>query len=152
MAPRRLIIAMVLLLVLSTALAVLVPQPRPPEQTGTGDRPGDGPQTGQVEPEPEPKPREPNAAQPRKVTPGLVEATVTTGGPTRRIRVEAGDRLILEVRSRRAALVELGGTGLVDTVGPYDPAIFDVLARSRGERLLAREVETGRKIALVVVR
>ena len=143
---------MVLLLVLSTALAVLVPQPRPPEETGTGDRPDGTPRTGQVEPKPEPKPREAEVDRTRKPTPRVIEATVTTGGPIRRIRVRPGDRLILEVRSRRTALVELGGTGLVDTVGPYDPAIFDVLAGPRGERLLARELETGERIALVVVR
>ena len=135
---------MVLLLVLSTALAVLIPQPRPSDQAQTGERPDETPRTGKVEAEPDPKPPED--------TPGLVQATVTTDGPLRRIRVRPGDRLILEVRSRRAAQVELEGSGLVDTVGPYDPALFDVLAGSRGERLLARELETGRKIALVVVR
>ena len=143
---------MVLLLVLSTALAVLIPQPRPSDQARTGDRPDKTPRTGKVEAEPEPKPRAAEQAEPRKGTPSVIEATVTTDGPLRRIRVQPGDRLVLEVRSRRAAQVELEGSGLVDTVGPYDPAVFDVLAGSRGERLLARELETGRKIALVVVR
>ena len=143
---------MVLLLVLSTALAVLIPQPRPSDQARTGDRPDGTPQTGRVESEPDPKPPKVEQAKPPEGTPGLIQATVTTDGPLRRIRVRPGDRLVLEVRSRRAAQVELEGSGLVDTVGPYDPALFDVLAGSRGERLLARELETGRKIALVVVR
>lgn len=156
MAPRRLIIAMVLLLAFSTALAVLVPQPRTPEGTGSGNEATDPSRGSQVEPKvepkPEPKPPETQFDRPRKALPGVVEASVTNGAPARKIRMRPGDRLILEIRSRRTALVELGGTGLVDTAGPYDPAIFDVLAGRRGERLLARDLDTGRRIALVVVR
>ena len=156
MAPRRLIIAMVLLLAFSTALAVLVPQPQTPEGTGSGSETTDPSQGSQVEPKieskPKPKPPEAEPDRPRKPAPGVVEATVINGDPARKIRVRPGDRLILEVRSPRTALVELAGTGLIDTAGPYDPAVFDVLAGSRGERFLARDLDTDRRIALVVVR
>lgn len=143
---------MVLLLAFSTALAVLVPQPRTPEGTGSGNEATDPSRGSQVKPKVEPKPPETQFDRPRKRLPGVVKASVTNWAPARKIRMRPGDRLILEIRSRRTALVELGGTGLVDTAGPYDPAIFDVLAGRRGERLLARDLDTGRRIALVVVR
>lgn len=147
---------MVLLLAFSTALAVLVPEPRTPEGTGSGNRTTEPSRGSQVEPreEPEPEPKPPEMAlnQPRDPVPGVVEASVTNGERPRKIRVRPGDRLVLRIQSRRSALVELRGTGLVDTAGPYDPAVFDVLVRSRGERLLARDLDTGRRIALVVVR
>jgi len=152
LAPRRLIIVMLVLLAISTALAILIPEPRqdePPEgQRGgqSADRAGEAADRGPAE-----EPR--NEDEPTSATSGAgrtLERSVRAGGPVERIGTMPGDRLILEVRSRRPILVEVEGAGLTDPAGPYDPARFDLLIRERSDRLIVREIgDRGRRIALI---
>ena len=158
MAPRRLIIVMVLLLAFSTALAILVPGPRQPSPDTPPERPSAG-----SEDRPEPSRSGsgqgapvPDRANPEKArAPGnarLVEAKVLAGGPIEQITLDRGDRLVLEVFSNRPRVISVEGAGLTDTAGPYDPARFDLLAGSRKERLIVVDLDSGRRLGLIVVR
>jgi hypothetical protein len=152
LAPRRLIIVMLVLLAFSTALAILIPEPRqaePPQDQPAGqsaDRPVEAPDR-----RPAGKPR--NEAGPAQASSGAgrtLERSVRAGGPVERIATRPGDRLILEVRSGRPILIEVEGAGLTDPAGPYDPARFDLLIGERSDRLIVREIGSpGRRIALI---
>lgn len=151
MAPRRLIIAMLLLLAFSSALAILVPAPerdRPPEQ-------GPPPETAErpIEPRPEQGEQVPAGEAVERNAERVVERSIRADGPPERISIRPGDRLVLEVRSARSVVLELVGTGLVDPAGPYDPARFDLLVREGSKRFLVRELGAeDRTIAVIQVR
>ena len=151
MAPRRLLIAMVLLLAFSTALAILVPtQER--EQRREQE-----PHTEAVERPVEPRPERLEEAPPQREVGSeadrALDRTIDAGGSPERLTVRPGDRLVLEVRSREVIVLELAGAGLVDTAGPYDPAQFELLVRDRPKQLILRELGTrDGKVAVIDVR
>ena len=74
------------------------------------------------------------------------------GGPVERIALDRGDRLVLEVFSNRPRVITVEGAGLTDTAGPYDPARFDLLAGSRRDRLTVVDLDSRRRLGLIVVR
>lgn len=150
---------MLVLLAFSTALALLVPEPRTTDESTapdqvTADRTpavptddADGSEDGR---------EERNRARPARKEPSrsksrTVERTVRAEGPIERISVARGDRLVVEVRSRRPIVVEIAGTGLVDVAGPYDPARFDLLARSSDDRLFIEDLDSGRRLARIEI-
>ena len=126
MAPRKLIIAMLILLGFSTGLAVFAPDPPQPERQV-------------VEAETEPKKEAPDRARgmaggegeegDRPDGRGAVvrEVTVRQGKPPRRLEARAGDRLVLTVEVDRTAEVEVVGLGLTGIATRYAPAKFDIL-------------------------
>lgn len=149
---------MVLLLAFSTALAILVPEPRQPPPDTPPERPSAG-----SEDRPEPSRSGsgqgapvPDRANPEKArAPGdtrLVRVKVVAGGSIERIVLDRGDRLVLEVSSDRPRVISVEGAGLTDTVGPYDPARFDLLAGSRRDRLTVMDLDSKRRLGLIVVR
>ena len=151
MAPRRLLIAMVLLLAFSTALAILVPTPER-EQRREQEPPPEA-----VERPVEPRPERREEASPQRevesVADRTLERSIDAGGSAERLTVRPGDRLVLEVGSREVIVLELAGTGLVDTAGPYDPARFELLLRDRPKQLILRELGTrDGKVAVIDVR
>jgi hypothetical protein len=130
MAARRLLIVMLILLGLSTLAAALVPPQALREGTTT---------TTTTE--------ETVATPPDMVAPGRdLKFKLRVGGKTapvlscegkaRRARsckpLKVGDQLTLVVSSRRADQLEMPYFGLVDTVGPDQPASFAILPLEPG--------------------
>jgi hypothetical protein len=63
----------------------------------------------------------------------LVKATLSPSTrPPARIKVRRGDQLALTVQARSAGQVEIPAFGLIEDVGPDDPARFDLLSDRRG--------------------
>jgi hypothetical protein len=150
---------MLVLLAFSTALALLVPEPRTTDESAapdqvtadrapavpTDDADGSGNEQA-TRNEARPGRKEPSRSKGR-----TVERTVRAEGPVERISIARGDRLVIEVRSRRPVVVAIGGTGLVDAAGPYDPARFDLLVRGSGDRLFVEDLDSGRKFARIEI-
>jgi hypothetical protein len=112
MAARRLLIVLLILLGLSTLAAALVP----PQALREGSTTTETTEETQTAP-PETRPRGKE-----------LEARITVGGPTIPVvPIEAGDQLSLLVRSKRPGELEMPAFGLVDTVGPDQPARFEIL-------------------------
>jgi hypothetical protein len=129
MAARRLLIVMLVLLGVSTLAAALVP-PRSPREGSTTST------TTETEP---------------------VDTVPRGEGKSARIEVDSdrisvvpvalGDQLSLTIASRRADLVEIPAIGLIDSLGPNGPALFDVFASrvgSYGIRLVEADRLVGR--------
>lgn len=126
MAPRKLIIAMLILLGFSTGLAVFTPdRPQPERQV--------------VEAETEPRKGGPGRARDETAEGGnrpyraggpeavVREITLGQGEAAGRLEARAGDRLILTVEADRTSEVEVTGLGLAGIATRYAPANFDVL-------------------------
>jgi hypothetical protein len=64
--------------------------------------------------------------------------------------IKAGDQLTLVVSSRKADQLEMPGFGLVDAVGPNEPARFEILFQSEGSYKI-RFVSTDRIAARIEV-
>lgn len=150
MAPRRLIIAMLLLLTVSTALAILTPNPRR-EDSGAG---GESPRQ-----EAERRPEGPPAAGRERPGPGprsepgrTIVRRLEDGERTEQISARPGDRLVLELTTRRAGSFEVSGAGLIAWADRWAPARFDVLVEGGDERLEIRRVGSGDPVAVVRVR
>lgn len=126
MAPRKLIIAMLILLGFSTGLAVFAPDPPQPERQV-------------VEAETEPKKKAPDRTRKDPGEEGagsdrpggreavVREVTLRQGRAPRRLEARPGDRLILSVEADRTSEVEVTGLGLSGIATRYAPASFDVL-------------------------
>lgn len=113
MAARRLVVVMLVLLVISTVAAALAPVPPPEgtETTSTATSP--------------PPPLTPVGGE-------FVSARFAPGEGRKRLKLQAGDQLRLEVETASAQTLELTGTGLTDNAAPGAPARFDVLLRRPG--------------------
>jgi hypothetical protein len=146
MAARRLVILMLILLGISTLAAALVPRPDrgDDEETATEGTVGAGTGTTAAAPaEGEP----PTASRGK-----LLRARIGIGaGEIPVVPIKVGDNLSLEIRSKRAGLLEIPALGRVEAVSPGTPAFFDVRGREPasygvrflgGNRVVARiEVE-----------
>jgi hypothetical protein len=118
MAARRLLIVMLVLLGLSTLAAALVPP-----QARRGGTAGET-ETTEIEP-PSPEGRLPEGR--------LLSAAIEIGGPrVPVVLVRVGDQLSLLVRSKRPGQVSIPAFGLIETVDPFSPARFDILAEEAG--------------------
>ena len=150
MAPRRLILAMVLLLALSTVIAVLAPDPREqtterpertaPERGTTGEAEPRSPQRGETEAAPAERPEV------------VAEASVRAGGRPERVAAGPGQRLILEGTSGEALEIAIPKLGLTATVDRWAPAVFDILLPERRESLEVVPLSGGKTIARIQVR
>ncbi len=132
MAARRLLIVMLVLLGVSTLAAALVP-PRSAREGSTTSTTTEATETGPLD-------------------------TVPRGeGKSARIEVDSnrisvvpvalGDQLSLTIASDRADLVEIPAIGLIDSLGPNGPALFNVFASrvgSYGIRLVEADRLVGR--------
>jgi hypothetical protein len=134
MAARRLLIVMLILLGISTLAAALAPTHPPGSDTGTTT----------TEPAVPPPTPEAGAGQGR-----LWMATIDADSErlpvvgTGRIRLHAGDELLLEVRSRRSDQVEIPAFGEIQAVSRDAPASFDLLLDEPGSYNV-RLVDAGR--------
>lgn len=149
MAPRKLIIAMLILLGFSTGLAVFTPDPPRPER-----------QVIEAEPEPETPGATGTAGERDKgVKPDTSRSAAGSG--TRRIEAVAGrqaqdltatarERLVLTVRSDRTAVIEVDGLGLTAVATRYAPATFDLLLPDRAGSYTVREQRGGRILDISV--
>jgi hypothetical protein len=152
MAARRLLIVMLILLGLSTLAAALVPpQALREDTTGTTTATEE---TEMIPPSTAPVGRQLPA--PIRITVGRKGRVPVVSCPAslRRARrckpIEAGDQFTLLVKSKRADELEMPAFGLIDAVGPNEPARFELLvpvARSYQIRF----VSTGEVAARVVV-
>jgi hypothetical protein len=135
MAARRLLIVLLILLGLSTLAAALVP-PQALREGSTTTETTEPTQT--VPPDTVPRGKE-------------LEARITVGGSTIPVvPIEAGDQLSLLVRSKRPGELEMPAFGLVDAVGPDQPARFEILPLEVGSYGV-RFVSSRRVAARVVV-
>lgn len=131
MLARRLLIVMLVLLAMSTVAALLAPIPprladQKPKQRAPKELPAPAGRT--------------------------VEATLDASAHRSEvIRLRPNDRLVLRVRSRRPDQVELRGLGLLQTVGPFAPARFDLLAGRPG-RHAVRLLNRHRTIGTIAIR
>lgn len=135
MAARRLLIIMLVLLGISSVLAVVVREPRPGDPktgetsvTGTEGNTGTGAATG---PSSEDTGRSTSRNERESGPDGehaVSARTVVMGGrQPERIRVKAGSRLIVTVKSDRGSEVEINGLGLAGFADPFAPAYFDLI-------------------------
>lgn len=149
MAPRKLIIAMLILLGFSTGLAVFAPdRPRPERQVVEAEPDGNtspskkGPgETGEGD----------SGVPPEGTAPGTRRVNVVAGKPPRLVTAKPRERLILTVRSDRTAVIEVAGLGLAGVATRYAPATFDLLLPDRPDRYTVRE-QRGRQIMKITVR
>jgi len=149
MAPRKLIIAMLVLLGFSTGLAVFAPDPPRPER-----------QVVEAEPEPEqPTPdrtaRNPNqgsdsGASRTTDSPGTRRVAAAVGKPVKDLSATPGERIVLAVESGRTSVIEIDGLGLTGVSTRYAPANFDLLLPDRSGRYTVRE-QGGRRILVISV-
>jgi hypothetical protein len=115
-AARRLLILMLAVLAVSTLAAALLAPPPSPEPAPTTTEDAD------------PRDGIPHAGSRR-----LVKAALSPSmRPPARIKVRRGDQLALTVRARAAGQVEIPAFGLIEDVGPDDPARFDLLSDRLG--------------------
>jgi hypothetical protein len=134
LAARRLLILMLAVLGVSTLAAALLAPPPEREQTETTTE--ESPPTGSSS----------------KGGGRLIEAqaSVSTRRPEK-FELRPGDQLSLTVRSRAGGQVEIPAFGLIEDVGPSDPARFDLLAERPGE-FEVRLVDRKRVLGRIVVR
>lgn len=149
MAARRLLIVMLILLGLSTLAAALVPPQALREDTTTGStteetetNPTDTGPSGVVLPQQRIK------VGGRKVPVLSCPASLRRARRCKPIKVD--DQLTLVVSSRKADQLEMPAFGLVDAVGPNEPARFEILFQSAGSYKI-RFVSTGRIAARIEV-
>jgi hypothetical protein len=148
MAARRLVILMLILLGISTLAAALVPRPGEDGETATEGAVGAG--TGATETGP--------AGDAARAARGgkLLRAQIEIGaGEIPVVPIGVGDNLSLEIRSKRAGLLEIPALGRVEAVSPGTAAFFDVRGREPAsygirflgsDRVVARiEVEARRR-------
>ncbi len=160
MAARRLIIIMLVLLGLSALLAVQLPQQTRETRSGT-ESTTTTESTASAPPEkanavPPPPAADPVAAgkQPVDILCGEDQCATIEIDPklTAVVPVTQGQQLTLLVKSpRKTDLVEIPALGLIDSVTPDKPAIFDLFADRAGDYGV-RLVEGDRLIGRVEVR
>lgn len=150
MAARRLLIVMLILLGLSTLAAALLPSQALEEDTTGSTSTTEATETTPTDT----VPRGRKLAQQRIKVGGKRIPVVSCPAGLRRAKrckpIEAGDQLSLVVSSRKADQLEMPAFGLVDSVGPDEPARFEILVTSPGSYKI-RFVSTGRIAARIVV-
>jgi hypothetical protein len=151
MAARRLLIVMLILLGLSTLAAALVPPQALREETTTTST------TEETETIPaNPVPLGRQLPDPVKITVGEKNRVPVVSCPPSLRRAKrckpilVGDQFTLLVKSKRADELEMPAFGLVDAVGPDEPARFELLVQAAGSYQL-KFVSTGRVAARIVV-
>jgi hypothetical protein len=116
MAARRLLIVMLILLGLSTLAAALIP-PRETSEDGTTAT------------------TEETASVPTETQPAGEQVSVAVPIRKRRVSVvpvDAGDQLALAICSKNPDQVEIPAFGLLEVVGPAEPATFQLLVEEPG--------------------
>jgi hypothetical protein len=139
MAARRLLIVMLVLLGLSTLAAALIPPQALRE--GTTDTTSTTEETVTAPPETPPRGKH------------LAAKVTVKKGKRPVVPIEVGDQLSLIVSlapGLRPDELEMPAFGLVDAVGPDEPARFEILAQSAGSYKI-RFVSTRRIAARIVV-
>jgi hypothetical protein len=149
MAARRLLIVMLVLLGLSTLAAALIPPQALREDATTEST------TEETETTPTDTVPMGEALPPQRIKVGGRKVPVLSCPPSLRRAhrckpIEAGDQLTLVVSSRKADQLEMPAFGLVDAVGPNEPARFEILVRSAGSYKI-RFVSTRRIAARIEV-
>ncbi len=114
MVARRLIVALIVMLVVSSIAAALLPAPHAPRRASL------------------PPTTTTSTARARPAGRYLTERVNAAAGKPEVIRLRAGDQLQLTVSYPRADQVEVAGFGQVESVGPFDPATFNLLATAPG--------------------
>lgn len=145
MAARRLVIVMLVLLAISTLAAAFIPTT--PEDSGNDTTP--------TATNPQPGKDSGDGSDLIDATPppgkGLVDAKVRiSNAPPKTIAIQPGEELVLEVSGMFGDDVEIPGLGLVETMGSYSPAVFDIYADETGT-FDVRTVETDLLVARIVV-
>ena len=128
MAARRLLILLLVLFGFSTLAAALIPVPPPAERTTSS--------TGETQT------RSSTRIAERAIDADAQRASV--------IRLDEGDFLELKVRAERPTQIEIPRLGMVEDVGPYDPALLE-LAPPEAGTYAVRLATSGRMIATVEV-
>ena len=127
-AARRLLIILLVVFGVSILAAALIPVPPPTERTTSSAT------------------RTETRASSR-----ILERTLGTEAPRPSvIRLAAGDFLELTIRSRRVRQVEIPRLGVLEDLGPYDPATLE-LAPPQAGRYAIRLAGSGRVIARLEV-
>jgi hypothetical protein len=137
MAGRRFLLLVAVLMGL-TALAASV-APRDPSLRDRADR------GRQATPTPAPR------AEPASPSITEREETLSADEPSRRVIVERGELIRLEVSADEIDTVTIDGLDAVDTVDPESPAVFDLLADRPGSYPIEL-LEDERRIGTLVVR
>ena len=157
MAPRRLVLAMILLLAISTVIAVVTPDPSQRDATRTEqadgesrDRAGDNPpvpggRQDETDVEAADRDQGDSGSTPRS-------EVVTVGGPVEVLRVRPGQRIVLEVKADRTTELEIPELGRTSTSDPFAPAIFDLIAPETKSDLEIVEMPGGRSVGRILVR
>ena len=128
MAARRLLILLLVLFGFSALAAALIPVPPPVERAAS--------------------PAEETEARPNsRVLERSIHAEARRPAV---IRLGAEDFLSLVIRARRVAQVEIPRLGVLEDVGPHDPATLELAPPQAGSYAI-RLVDTGRLIATLEV-
>ena len=152
MAPRRLIIAMLLLLAVSTALAILTPNPQREGSGGEGESARSQAEPERATPVRGDEARSRTAPEPNSNPGRTIERRIDAGGATDRIYARPGDRLVIELSTEEAGSFEVAGSGLIAWADRWAPARFDILLADGDERLEVRRVGSAEPVAVVRVR
>jgi hypothetical protein len=164
MAPRRLVLAMLLLLAFSTVIALMAPDPsersqqeteRQAEAGSNGTNSDSGSRFGSaVKPNTtaagDGKTDSGSEEDDRNGSTGSISRTVNAGGPTEVIRVRSGQRLVLEVRSSKTIEVSIPELGRFATADRWAPAVFDLIIPARPKALEVVGLASGKSIARLV--
>jgi hypothetical protein len=153
MAARRLLIVMLILLGLSTLAAALVPPQALREGTTTGTTTEET-ETATSQTETQPAGRQ--LPSPISITVGEGNRVPVVSCPPSLRRAKrckpilVGDQFTLLVKSKRADELDMPAFGLVDAVGPDEPARFELLVEAARSYQI-RFVSTGEVAARIVV-
>lgn len=157
MAPRRLILAMIMLLAVSTIVAMLAPDPRERDSAPTERTTERGDQTDRAPAEDTPGEQSEGRAKtqegdsPAESRTSSNPEVAVVGGPVEEIAVAPDRRLVLEVRTDRTTEIAIPELGLLTTADPFAPALFDLISPAETTRLDVIELPSGRLVARVVV-
>lgn len=140
MAARRLLAVMLVFLAISTVLAALAPRSSEPDPT-TRETTTTTTTTHGAKP--------PGGALVHRLVRLEARHGALQARPER-LKVHAGDQLVLSVRAPRVLTLELPSLGITETAGPDDPARIDLFLSAAGRHLL-RDAASGRKLVRIEV-
>lgn len=151
MAPRRLVLAMILLLAASTVVAIIAPNPSERSGTDAGStsqqKEGTRESAEQTTSDPSREPVDSAGGpgpRPRAVT-------VKTGGGVEVIPVEPDLRLVLEVRSGRTTEIAIPELGRTATADRWAPAVFDLVTPDQRGSLTVEDLSSREPVARIVI-
>ena len=169
MAPRRLVLAMLLLLAFSTVIALMAPDPSERNQQETERQTEAGVDSTQSDPGSENEDRTGSETRPddgdtrdekasvsksQKVDEdggaGPIDRTVNAGSPTEVIRVRSGQRVVLEIRSSETIEISIPELGRIATADRWAPAVFDLVIPAGTESFEVVSLSSGRPIARLI--